>query len=96
MGRSRFLVPHKSRVRRSFPVSLHQGVFSLNCGHRLNCMRSAECFGTRLRETEVQNFPCFGQIFNGTSYVFDWHFWIDAVSSRQAGSYGLVRITRYQ
>jgi hypothetical protein len=52
-------------------------------------MRSVDCFGARLRETEVQNFSCFDQILNGASYDFDWHFWvytvlvieIDAVSS---------------
>jgi hypothetical protein len=60
-----------------FRVSLHQRVFSLNCGQWLNRTRPADCFGTRLREPEVQNFSCFHQIFNGTGYVFDWHVWID-------------------
>jgi len=40
-------------------------------------MRPADCFCTRLRETEVQNLPGFNQIFNGGGYVLDRNFWIN-------------------
>ena len=62
-----------------FRISFHERVFSLNCCHRLNRMRSADCFCTRLRETEVQNFSLLDEIFDRTSHIFDWHFWIDPV-----------------
>ena len=42
-------------------------------------MRSADCFCTRFRETEVQNLSCFDQFFNSTGYIFDWHLGIDSV-----------------
>jgi hypothetical protein len=80
MERSQFPALYKQRARRFFfRVSLHQRIFRLNCGQRLNRMRSADRLCARLRETEVQNFSCFDQIFNSACYVFDWHFGINPV-----------------
>ena len=51
-------------------------------------MRSADCFCTRLRETEVQNFSLLDEIFNRTSHIFDWHFWIYSVLVIEINSVG--------
>ncbi len=58
---------------------MHERVFSLNCSHSLNPMRAADCFCTRLRETEVQNFSFIDEIFDRTRHIFDWHVWIYSV-----------------
>jgi hypothetical protein len=42
-------------------------------------MRPPNCLGARFGETEVQHFSCPDQVFNGGSYVLDWHSWIDPV-----------------
>jgi hypothetical protein len=58
-----------------------EGKIRLKSGvsNRLNSMRSADCSCPRLRETEVQNFSLFDEIFNRTSHIFDRHLWIDSV-----------------
>jgi hypothetical protein len=62
-----------------FRVSLHHRIFGLNRRHRLNRMRSVDGSCTRFRETKVQNFAFFDQIFDRGSYVFDWYLRIDPV-----------------
>jgi hypothetical protein len=60
-------------------ISVHERVFRLNCGHRLNCMRSTDSLGARLREAKVQDLSFGDQVFNRASDIFDWDVWIDAV-----------------
>ena len=57
-------------------------------------MRSADCSCARLRETEVQNLPFFDQIFNRTSHIFDWHFWIDSVLVIEINAVGFKALQR--
>ena len=74
-------IPSSSQVSSTplFSGSLFMTIFSLDCRHRLNRMRSADRFRTCFRETEVQNFSRFDQILNCAGYIFDWHFRINPV-----------------
>jgi hypothetical protein len=58
-------------------------------------MRSADGSCTRLRETKVQNFAFSDQIFDRSSYVFDWYPRIDpvlVVEVNVVGSKALQRV----
>jgi len=57
-------------------------------------MRAADCFGTRLREAEVQDLPFFNQILNRSSYLFDWHFRVDPVLIKQIDAIGSQPLQR--
>src|SRR5439155_26540254 len=72
-----------------FHISFHERVFSLDCRHWLHRMSASDGFCTRLRETEVQSLSLLDEIFNRTSDIIDWHFWIDSVLVIEINAVGL-------
>ena len=50
-----------------------------------NGVRSADCFGTRLRAAKVQDSSVLDQILNRVGHVLDGHFWIAADPARALG-----------
>ena len=54
-----------------FWISFHERVFGLNGCHRLNRVRSADCFRTRLGEAEVQHLALLDEVLDCTSHLFE-------------------------
>src|SRR5216684_7758240 len=58
-------------------------------------MRPADCLGTRLRETEVQDLSFLNQILNGMRDIFDGHIWIDPVLVVEINAVGSEALQRF-